>query len=55
MLRCSRVKDEVWADSNSSVLTSWLASSLGTETLETVKCGTEAVVVSTWEDSSVVL
>ena len=38
------------------LLTSWLCSGLGTETLETVKCGTGDGVapVSTWEEISVV-
>lgn len=36
------------------LLTSWLDSGLGTETLETVKCGTGGGVsaVSTWEEIS---
>lgn len=39
------------------LLTSWLVSCLGTETLETVKCGTGdgARPVSTWVEISVVL
>lgn len=39
------------------VLTSELGSGFGTETLKTVKCGTEdwAGSVSTWEDISVAL
>lgn len=58
MLRRGCVKDG--ADGMGSELptvplTLWLSSGLGTETLETVKCGTEMAPVSTWEDISVVL